>query len=37
MELSQLLALAMNKSASDIILSVGRAPMLRINGSLTAE
>lgn len=37
MELSQLLAAAMTRSASDIILTVGRAPMLRINGSMTPE
>lgn len=37
MELSQLLAVAMTKNASDIILTVGRAPMLRVNGNLVAE
>lgn len=37
MELSQLLAVAMTKNTSDIILTVGRAPMLRINGNLIAE
>ncbi len=37
MELSELLARAMTRNASDIILTVGRAPMFRINGSLAAE
>jgi twitching motility protein PilT len=37
MELAQLLSVAMSRNASDIILTVGRAPMLRINGSLTPE
>ena len=37
MELSTLLATAMQRNTSDIILTVGRPPMLRINGSLTPE
>lgn len=37
MELSAILALSMQRNASDIILTVGRPPMFRINGSLVPD
>lgn len=37
MNIQQILASAMKKNTSDIILTVGRPPMLRINGSLTPD
>ena len=37
MNLQQILASAMQKNTSDIILTAGRPPMLRINGSLTPD
>ncbi len=37
MDLKQILASAMKKNTSDIILTDGRPPMLRINGSLRAD
>lgn len=37
MELARILAASMARNASDIILTAGRAPMIRVNGSLTPE
>lgn len=37
MNIQQILASAMKKNTSDIILTAGRPPMLRINGSLTPD
>ena len=37
MNLKEILASAMKKNTSDVILTVGRPPMLRINGSLTPD
>ena len=37
MDLKEILASAMKKNTSDVILTVGRPPMLRINGSLTPD
>ena len=37
MNLKEILASAMKKNTSDVILTVGRPPMLRINGSLTSD
>lgn len=37
MDLRQILASAMTKNTSDIILTAGRPPMLRVNGSLTPD
>ena len=37
MNLREILASAMKKNTSDVILTVGRPPMLRINGSLTPD
>lgn len=37
MELAQILATSMEKKASDIILTVGRPPMFRINGLLVPD
>ncbi len=37
MDIQQILASAMKKNTSDVILTVGRPPMLRVNGSLTPD
>ena len=37
MTLQEILASAMTKNTSDVILTTGRPPMLRINGSLTPD